>query len=219
MQEDQNKNHHETNQDHDDFGLPEANYDPIEREEETPPAFEPPTYYAEEEQEEEPKRGWIITGVIGFFLLIGIAVYLFLFDGIDQIGGLFKEEPAPPVVTEAPIEKTPEPEPIIEEPVVEAPVESNPVNELAPYEGMTTISAPTGRSYVVIASFVDEDMANDFGQKMLDKGIGVKIIKPTSRSPLNHRVAVADYQNFGEAMQLIDRFRTEYGEKAWVLKF
>lgn len=204
----------------DDFGLPEVKYSPIERENETPPAFEQPTYYTKDEEYTSNKR-WIITAVISFFVLISLVVYLFLFNGLDQISALFADQPQQPVVMEVPKEE--EEVPVQEPEVVEAP-EQEPevvteVNPLAPYEGITTISEPTGLSYIVIASFVDGDLANDFGQKMLNNGVGVKIIEPTNRSPIQYRVAVAEYNTFQEAMQEINAFRNSYGDKTWVLKF
>lgn len=217
--QDEEKHNNSNMDDHDDFGLPEVDYSPINREDETPSAFERPTYYSDDD--EDDKKGWVIAGVVGFFVLVGLVVYLLLFDGAQQIGTLFDSEPKPRQSVfedeeteeelKVAVEKTEEPEP---EPEVVAEV-----NPLAPYEGITTISQPTGRSYIVIASFVDEDMARDFGNKMLNKGVGVKIIQPTGRSPLLHRVVVADYAAFRGAMAEVDRFRAEYGEKSWVLKY
>lgn len=219
MQE-QEEHHNSYLDDPEDFGLPEVDYDPVERENDTPPAFEQPNYYTDPDEEEEPNKSWIIAGVIGFFVLIGLAVYLFLFNGTEQIGALFSEKPMQPPVQEEVVEKQPEPVPEIEEPMPEPVVEVVPeVNPLAPYEGITTISEGTGRSYIVIASFVDADLAQDFSQKMVSQGVGVKIISPTNRSPLLHRVVVADFADFRQAMQEVEQFRAVYGDKAWVLKF
>lgn len=219
----QDQEKHPSNQtdDQEDFGLPEVNYNPVERENEVPPSFEAPTYYAEEEEEDEgPKRGWILTTVIGFFVLVGVVIYLFVFGGLEQIASVFRDEPQPPVTTQVPKQQAPapqnevveEPEPYVAEEVVE-------VNPLAPYEGISTIGSPTGLSYIVIASFVDGDLANDFAMKMQAREVGVKIIQPTQRSPLQHRVAVAEFNSFEEAMQQLQAFRQEYSESAWVLKF
>lgn len=212
--QDQDNSHAQTD-DQDDFGLPEVEYSPIEREDEMPPAFEQPVYYSDDE-EEGVNKSWIIAGIIGFFVIMGLAVYLFLFNGIDQISAWF-EEPEPayvaPVVEQAP--------PVVEEPAPEPEVvEPTPtVNPLAPYQGISTVSERMRRSYIVVASFVDADMAQDFGQQMTGKNVGVKIIQPTSRSPLLHRVAVADFGTFEEAMQQIESFRNEYGPNVWVLKY
>jgi len=203
-------------EDNDDFGLPESDFHPIDREEETPPQFEEPRYYVEEE--EESSQGWIVAAVIGLLIIIGLAVYLFLFNGIDQVASWFgEEEPVEEVVV-----ATPEPEPVIEEPVIEEPFVEEPVYEepsLAPYLGIERISAPTGRTFVVVASFVDADLAMDYAQELEAQGIGSKILDPTSRAPLIHRVAVSDFETFTEGMENIDTYRAEYGENTWILKY
>ncbi|MGD1891151.1 MAG: hypothetical protein ACFB15_11225 [Cyclobacteriaceae bacterium] len=203
-------------EDTDDFGLPESDFHPIDREEEMPPQFEEPRYYVEEE--DESGKGWIIAAVIGLIVLVGLAVYLFLFNGMDQVASWFgEEEPVEQVIV-----ATPEPEPVIEEPVVEEPVIEEPVVEeypLAPYTGIERISAPTGRTFVVVASFVDYDLAMDYARQLEAQGIGSKILDPTSRAPLIHRVAVSDFETFTEGSENIDNYRAEYGENTWILKY
>lgn len=205
-------------EDNDDFGLPETDFHPIDREEEEPPQFEEPRYYVEEE-EEEPNRGWIVAAIIGVVVLLGLAIYLFLFDGVSQVASWFGEEE--PVVQEY-VEPTPEPvieeEPIYEEePIIEEPIYEEP--SLAQYQGIERISTPTGRTFVVIASFVDYDLAMDFAQELEADGIGSKILDPTQRAPLIHRVAIADFDTFSEGANNIDAFRMEFGDSVWVLKY
>lgn len=206
-------------EDTDDFGLPESDFHPIEREEEMPPQFEEPRYYVEED--DEPNQGWIVAAVIGVIALIGLVVYLFMFNGMDQVSSWFgKEEPVEQVVV-----ATPDPEPVIEEPVVEEeplaeePIVETPSLSLAPYMGIERISAPTGRTFVVIASFVDYDLAMDYARQLEAQGIGSKILDPTRRAPLIHRVAVSDFETFTEGMANIDTYRAEYGENTWILKY
>lgn len=202
------------------FGLPETHYKPIERNEGDVPSFKSPTHYYEED-EDTNNTGWIVGGIAGLLVIIAAVTYLLFFDGAQQLGNLFGGKEPEPVVRQQET-STPEPAtPVYEEPEpVEEPVaESTPANPLAPYQDISTVYAPTGMSYIVIGSFVDADMANDLAQKMLKRGVGVKIILPSQRSPLQHRVVVAEYSTFKKAMQQIKRFRNEYGEKAWVLKY
>jgi len=204
----------------DDFGLPEVKYVPLDREDEDPPEFEEQAaYYNEEaeEEEEEPSKnkGLLIGGIITVLLLAGIGIYLFVFDGIDQMNSWFADEPAPQPVTEVVEEPEPEPEPIIEE-------EPEPIPEvdpLAPYSDISTISEPTGRSFIVIGSFVDQDLAMDFSNELLGQDIGSRILAPTNRAPLMHRVAVADFETFEAAMNEVAPFRNRYGDQIWVLKY
>ena len=195
----------------DDFGLPEVKYEPLDREDETPPEFEEPDYY-EREEEDEPqagKKGAIIIGIIVLLIVAGLSIYLFLFGGVEQISGWFADEPEPQPVTQVVAE--PEPEPI-PEPEPE-------VDPLAPYTDISAISEPTGRSFVVVGSFVDEDLAMDYSRQLMQEGIGSRILSPTNRAPLMHRVAVADYDNFQQAMNEITLFRNKYGDQTWVLKY
>ena len=78
-------------EDTDDFGLPETDFHPIDREEEEPPQFEEPRYYVEEE-EEESNRGWIVAAIIGLVVLVGLAIYLFMFDGVNQVASWFGDD-------------------------------------------------------------------------------------------------------------------------------
>lgn len=203
-------------EDTDDFGLPETDFHPIEREEEVPPQFEEPRYYVEDE--EESSKGWIVATIIGLVLLVGLAVYLFLFNGVDQVASWFGEEE--PVQQEV-VVATPEPEPVIEEPTYEEPVEE-PVYEepsLVTYQGIERISSPIGRTFVVVASFVDYDLAMDYAQQLEAQGVGSKVLDPTQRAPLIHRVAIADFETFTEGVENIDSYRAEYGENVWILKY
>jgi hypothetical protein len=59
------------------------------------------------------------------------------------------------------------------------------------------------------------DYANRLKAK---KEIGVKIIKPFGNAPL-HRVAIADYSSFSVAMDEVEKYRKEFGDDAWVLKY
>lgn len=203
---------------HDDFGLPEVKYEPLDREDEDPPEFDEPHYYKREEEEEEEEsnnKGLIILGIIVLVLVAGLSIYLFLFGGVEQISGWFADEPDPEPVTEVVEEPEPEPEPV-QQPEPEPEPEIDP---LAPYSDINTISEPSGRSFIVVGSFVDEDLALDFSNELMDQGIGSRILEPTNRAPLMHRVAVADYENFDEAMNEVPLFRNKYGDQTWVLKY
>ncbi|MDF9797201.1 hypothetical protein OKW21_002464 [Catalinimonas alkaloidigena] len=203
-------------EDQDDFGLPEPEYSPLQREEEYSPVNEQQDYYQDDEDEKDSKStGLIVFGILSLVLIVGLVVYLFLFDGMAQVSSWFGEEPAP---TTTYVE--PEPEPIIEDTPESAPEEPvTEVNSLIPYSDISTISEPTGRSFIVIGSFVDEDLAMDYANKLMEEGIGTRILSPTDRAPLMHRIAVADFTDFNTAMQQVQQFRDQYGDNTWVLKY
>lgn len=216
-------------EDTEDFGLHQSEYESVEREEDdVPPAFQEPTYYSEEEEESESsKEGIIVAIIVGLLVLVGVAVYLFGFGGKEQVASWFgndtqveqpkldtTEKTAPETVV---INEYPEPAVVAEVPPAEEVVSGS--GSTGSYNTIETIAAPTGRSYIVIGSFVDEDLARDLGEKLIQRGVGIRVLVPTSRAPLLHRVAVADYDTFNDALAEVEAYKLEYGESAWVLKY
>lgn len=220
-------------EDTEDFGLSQSEYEPIEREEDdVPPSFQEPTYYSEEDEEPESnKEGIIVAVIIGLLVLVGLAVYLFGFGGKEQVAAWFGNEAQ---VEQPKLDTTKEPEPettvideepepaVVAETIPEEEIGSEPVSPVGStgsYSTIETIATPTGRSYIIIGSFVDEDLARDLGEQLSERGVGIRILAPTSRAPLLHRVAVADFDSFNDALAEIEPYKIEYGESAWVLKY
>ena len=213
--------------DNDDFGLADSQYDPIDRDDDFPPQFEDSAYY-DDEEEESRNQGLIVAIVLGFLVLVGLGVYLFGFGGTEQIAGLFEDKPTQTLAvtdTDPVVESEPapvvEPAAVVEEPQPTEEVSDTPeiVNESAFYDNIQTISAPTGRSFIVVGSFVDADLAQDYSNKLIAEGVGSRILSPTSRAPLLHRVAIADFDTFPLALERVAEFKSRYGESTWVLKF
>lgn len=225
MEENERQSYHL--EDTEDFGLQQSDYEPIERaEDDIPPAFQEPTYHEEEDDDDDNREGLIIAAIIGFLVLVGLGVYLFGFGGKEQVAAWFGDEPTettqlatpepeesepeePAVVDREP---EPEPEPMEEEVVSETPVEAG------AYDNIEAITGPTGRSYIIIGSFVDADLARDLGEQLMADGVGIRIIEPTSRAPLMHRVAVAEFDSFDEALTQVADYTLTYGD-AWALKY
>ncbi len=219
-------------EDTEDFGLHQSEYEPIEREEgDAPPAFQEPTYYSEEDEEAESnKEGIIVAIIIGLLVLVGLAVYLFGFGGKEQVASWFGNDAQ---VEQPKLDTNKEPEPetlVVEEPEPAVVAETMPTEQLVSepvsgsgstgsYSSIETIATPTGRSYIIIGSFVDEDLARDLGEQLSERGVGIRILAPTSRAPLLHRVAVADYDTFNDALAEVEAYKADYGESAWVLKY
>jgi hypothetical protein len=193
----------------DEFGLPEVSYEPINRDAPAGSFENEHRYYADDEASDNQKKIWLTVGFIILFLgIIGAVVYFVAFHDAAP-------EPKEQLVSE--IVSEPEPEP---EPVEEVVVEETPEVTSTTYTDVTTISSATGRSYIVVGSFVDEDLARDFSEKLLQaEGIGSVIIEPFGKTSLLHRVAVTDYESFQEAMEQVENHRTTYGPETWVLKY
>jgi hypothetical protein len=81
-----------------------------------------------------------------------------------------------------------------------------------------TISARTGRYYVIVASAIDGDLAMDYAKKLAAEGNSVKIIQPYGKV-LYHRVAVRNMETLAEAESRMDELKEAYGEGVWVMKY
>ncbi|MEM7299058.1 MAG: hypothetical protein AAF391_12430 [Bacteroidota bacterium] len=80
------------------------------------------------------------------------------------------------------------------------------------------VAQRTSLSYVIVGSFVDEDMAMDYASELSNSGKGVKIIEPYGKSK-RFRVSVADFPSYGDAASQLDGFKPEYGDDVWALKY
>jgi hypothetical protein len=88
-----------------------------------------------------------------------------------------------------------------------------------PAEGaIETLTAPTGRYYVVIVSAVDGDLLMDYAKKLSAKGVGSKIIPPFGKWKFN-RLAIADHDSFASAQTAADAVKGEYGNEVWVIRY
>ena len=82
---------------------------------------------------------------------------------------------------------------------------------------ISIITERTGRYYVVVGSFVDGDLANDYGNDLAAKGSGIMILSPPDKG--FYRVALSDYSSWTEAQTNANGLKGDYGENVWVLKY
>ncbi|UXX79292.1 SPOR domain-containing protein [Reichenbachiella carrageenanivorans] len=179
-----------------------------------PPTYKPYSY-------EESSGGFTKVIVIGVLIIsiIGGAFYYFsLEDGPKKVA---KKE-VPKKTVKKPVAKPVEEVKVEEEPVVkeEKPVVNTPAPTAAtanPGE-IVQVTARTSRSYVVIASFVDQDLAMDYATELSNEGNGVKIIHPYGKSK-RYRVSVADFASYGDAASQLGDFKGQYGDDVWALQY
>jgi hypothetical protein len=76
----------------------------------------------------------------------------------------------------------------------------------------------TGRYYVVVASAVDDDLLVDHAKKLGAKGVSTKLIPPFRKYKL-FRLTIADADTFAAAQQLADSKKGEFTDALWVLKY
>ena len=181
---------------------------------------------------QEPPSGnkgkFVRTVVIG---TLAIAVVAFVFLLIYNSGSdepkekkvAKKETP----VKKAPAQKAEEPkkeEPKKEEPKKEEPKpvakkpEPKPEPVQKPAGEITSLTEKTGRTYVIIGSFFDEDLAMDYAKELSADSKSPIIIHPFAEHRF-YRVAIAEFNSFADAKVGIESFKSEYGADIWPLRY
>ena len=112
------------------------------------------------------------------------------------------------------------PEPVIEE-VIEPEVKTDPPElESAPKAigSISEISQPLDKYYLIVASFLDNDLAFDYAEKLILSGSNVIIILDFHVRYFT-RVALLEYETLDKANVGLDKYKDEFDEQLWVLKY
>ena len=112
------------------------------------------------------------------------------------------------------------PEPVIEE-VIEPEVKTDPPElESAPkvIGAISEISQPLDKYYLIVASFLDNDLAFDYAEKLILSGSNVIIILDFHVRYFT-RVALLEYETLDKANVGLDKYKDEFDEQLWVLKY
>jgi hypothetical protein len=156
----------------------------------------------------------VVLGTI-LFTVVGFAIY-FLW------GSTASEEPKKEVAKVEVIqpEPTPEVEAKVAEPVeTKKPIKASKAAANVVAAGqITSLSERTGKSYLIIGSFFDGDMAQDYADKLSIEGKSPFIIPPFKDHRF-YRVAIAEYNNFNDASANIESYKQEYGADVWPLRY
>lgn len=214
-EEPRNQNHFDTDNE---YGLPEVEFSPIERE----PSHEPEETMAfnnagsiadhhESADEQKSSNLPMILILAGIILLVGIFVYFFAFDNDSPQEQLTQTPEAAAPVTYAEEEK--------EEEAYVADDWNTAEPEAPAAEGsVSNISQRTGRYYVVVGSFVDGDLAADFADRLAKEGQQAKIIEPTGTQKF-YRLSVNDGESLSDLQATMENMKGKYGENIWILKY
>ncbi|WP_017731959.1 SPOR domain-containing protein [Nafulsella turpanensis] len=195
------------------YGLPEAEYTPIQQEW---AVYEEETthnqYVADEDIQPQQKASswpmWTALGVI--LVLAGIFVYFFLIDAGTE-PELIAETPKKAVEATVIAEETAPEEVPAEEEWVAA--------EEEPEMGtISSVSSRTGRYYVVAGSFIDADLARDYAEELASKGTDAKIIEPSGTRKF-YRLSVKDAESLVDLQAELDSLRAKFGENVWIVKY
>jgi hypothetical protein len=89
------------------------------------------------------------------------------------------------------------------------------VSKVGLFEALTE---RTGRYYVVAASAVDDDLLIDHSKKLAAKGVSTKLIPPFRKYKF-YRLTIADADTFAAAQQIADSKKAEFTDALWVLKY
>jgi len=91
--------------------------------------------------------------------------------------------------------------------------------ELSPDQGeISTISSRTGRYHVIIGSFFDGDLANDFAKKLAKDGISTTIIAPYGKVRF-YRVSLAQSESLQQATAKAEEVKATFGSGVWVIRY
>jgi hypothetical protein len=232
-QDDQNNNSDDT------FGLPEIEYEPLQRDEPAPPEPEPAaqpayqqpethkqmereevqqneyntTYYSDEDEGGSP---WPkILGIAAFLLISAAVVYYFAVYRPDQ-----QKVAAEKLKQEQEVAEKQRLADLAEQQRIEN--ERRVADSLAnatPATGVIdTLSERTGRYYVIIASAIDGDLIMDYAKRLAPKGLNPKIIPPHGNVKF-YRLAIAEGDTYASTQATADQLKSEYTEGTWVVKW
>ncbi|WP_416865823.1 MAG: SPOR domain-containing protein [Imperialibacter sp.] len=174
-----------------------------------PPSFKQQAYQEANEGGDSAKSFTriIIIGAVAF-VLIGFA-FLYWHHKDDDKKVVAKATPKVEKAEPKPVE--PKPEPVKkEEPVVKKSV--NTTGEVV------TLTERTGRSYVIVGSFFDGDLADDYGKKLAKEGLNSTVIKPFGKSRF-YRVSISDFDTYQEAVDEAEKAKSTYGGEVWALRY
>lgn len=88
----------------------------------------------------------------------------------------------------------------------------------APVQGsLSYVNVPQGLHYIIVGSFVDDFMAEEYAKKLFREGCTVSLI--TSEHFKLVYVALDPQPTFQEASEKRSQLQAIYGEKIWILKY
>lgn len=240
INEDEAQNNPENiNESDDNFGLPEIEYKPLNREEQVVESVEQETseevvvnateYEAEEVTddkhtdhifnpiEEEESNAPKIIGILILLALVGLGAWYFGWYKPDQraLADKQKQEDARALLSRQQKEKQLAEQRRIDEEQRRADSIANAKPNIGTIE---SLSGRTGRYYVVVASAIDDDLLMDYAKKLSLKGVSSQII-PSHGKVKFSRIAVSSGDTYADAQSNADGLKSEYDGGAWVVKY
>lgn len=81
-----------------------------------------------------------------------------------------------------------------------------------------TLTGPTRRYYVVVASSLDADLLMDRARQLSASGVSCKIIPPFGQWKF-HRLGILDQETFALAQAKAEESKATYGNDIWVMRY
>jgi hypothetical protein len=167
------------------------------------------------------KLKFILVVVLGilFASIIGIILLSMNEDPKPTIKAEVKKEIKKEIISEPVIEEVIEE--VIEPEVIEPEIKTDPSDMESAPKGIgviSEISQPLNKYYLVVASFLDNDLAFDYAEKLILSGSNVTIIPPFSTSKFT-RVALLEHETLDKVKIGLDKYKDEFDEQLWVLKY
>jgi len=217
MSEKNSKDQNSQSDNDEDFGLPPVNVTPLEgakgSETGSGAVGEKPGVESKNIPPAEKEKD----NTLGVFLIIllfilGLGFGLYYFGVFDQLNQRTSPEKAETELPEEPIPSTPAPEQeaVIEEPVVE--------EEISPELSEFNSRERAPRYFLVVASFIDDDLARDYSNRLNKEGENTFLIHPYGKIHY-FRLAIGQYENVDLALEAMEEVQGNYKENLWVLKY
>jgi hypothetical protein len=224
-----------------DYGLPKVEIKPIQETQNLPDAADIPLKSKEEVSEtkpvlpkaveertvvekekpvsnkEEKKRNYSWLILLLLLLVAGAGGWFYYSNTINPPDSNSNSSPAK---KDAEVQNGPQQEPRQPlTPVPQPPVEEE-VEESAKEITLTEIKSRAGapRYFVVVGSFVDEDMAKDYSKMLHEKEMSTFLVYPYDQIAY-YRLAIGKFESFDLASKEIDRVKEGFKEDLWVLKY
>lgn len=211
-------------QENEEYGLPDVEYKPIDRGAQGSSSTSTTSNKKNmKDQRKKDSNAPVIIAIVVIALIVLVAGYFFIIKpnqeaAREQEQIALEEKQRQEAEAEAEAQRLAEEEAQAAEEEAARLAEEEAASAQPETGSITVLSEKSGRSYVVIGSFFDGDMAQDAGNKLASEGVSTYILKPVGKARF-YRLAVEDFDSYAEATDAVEGYKATYGEEIWALKY
>jgi hypothetical protein len=172
----------------------------------------------EDKDEESKAPVGIIIGVIITVLVVAAVLFFWLRGSGEKEVAVVQNEQK---VVDAPDAGFQAAEPQAKQQEVKPAEPAKPATAQGMYpvaDGIKRLSSATGQYYVIVGSFIDVDLATDYGKELAKDNIGSAILAPRGNAKF-HRLAVGDFPTEKDASVKAEELKAKFGPDVWVVKY